>query len=36
MSGAMNDRAQRLYTGAGFRPTGAMRWGELVYQLPIG
>jgi diamine N-acetyltransferase len=28
-----NRPAQRLYTRAGFRPTGAERWGELVYQL---
>lgn len=24
--------AQRLYTSAGFRPTGSERWGEPVYQ----
>ncbi len=24
--------AQRLYTAAGFRPTGTERWGEPVYQ----
>lgn len=30
-----NTRAQRLYTSAGFRPTGALRWGEPVYQLPL-
>lgn len=30
-----NARAQRLYTGAGFRPTGAERWGEPVYRLAL-
>lgn len=30
-----NQRAQRLYMKAGFRPTGAERWGEPVYQLAI-
>jgi diamine N-acetyltransferase len=30
-----NIRAQRLYTTAGFHPTGAERWGEPVYQLAI-
>lgn len=30
-----NDLAQRLYTSAGFRPTGTERWGEPVYQLPL-
>lgn len=30
-----NTRARRLYTSAGFRPTGALRWGEPVYQLPL-
>jgi diamine N-acetyltransferase len=30
-----NDRAQRLYMAAGFRPNGAERWGELVYQLAV-
>jgi diamine N-acetyltransferase len=30
-----NLRAQRLYTGAGFRPTGTQRWGEPVYQLAL-
>ncbi len=28
-----NHHAQRLYTSAGFRPTGTERWGEPVYQL---
>jgi diamine N-acetyltransferase len=27
-----NASAQRLYTTAGFQPTGAERWGEPVYQ----
>jgi diamine N-acetyltransferase len=27
--------AQRLYTRAGFRATGAERWGEPVYQLAL-
>lgn len=27
-----NMAAQRLYTAAGFRPTGTERWGEPVYQ----
>jgi diamine N-acetyltransferase len=30
-----NHRAQRLYLGAGFRSTDAVRWGEPVYQLPL-
>lgn len=30
-----NQRAQRLYAGAGFRPTGAERWGESVYRLAL-
>lgn len=30
-----NTRAQRLYTSAGFQPTGTERWGEPVYQLPL-
>lgn len=30
-----NTQAQRLYTSAGFRPTGTERWGEPVYQLEI-
>lgn len=30
-----NHQAQRLYTRAGFQPTGAERWGEPVYQLPL-
>jgi diamine N-acetyltransferase len=30
-----NERAQRLYTAAGFRPTGAERWGEPVYHLAV-
>lgn len=30
-----NARAQRLYTSAGFRPTGALRWGEPVFQLSL-
>lgn len=30
-----NQRAQRLYTAAGFHPTGTERWGEPVYQLAI-
>ena len=30
-----NQRAQRLYTAAGFRPTGAERWGEPVYQCAV-
>ena len=30
-----NSRAQRLYTRAGFRATGDMRWGEPVYQLAL-
>jgi diamine N-acetyltransferase len=30
-----NERAQRLYTAAGFRATGAERWGEPVYQLAV-
>ncbi len=28
-----NDHAQRLYTGMGFQPTGAMQYGEPVYTL---
>lgn len=31
-----NIQAQRLYTAAGFHPTGTERWGEPVYQLAIG
>ena len=31
-----NVRAQRLYTGFGFRATGAVMDGEPVYALPIG
>jgi diamine N-acetyltransferase len=27
--------AQRLYTKAGFRPSGTERWGEPVYQLAL-
>jgi diamine N-acetyltransferase len=30
-----NRVAQRLYTSAGFRPTGAERWGEPLYQLAL-
>ncbi len=30
-----NTRAQRLYTRAGFRATGAQRWGEPVYRLAL-
>lgn len=30
-----NRRAQQLYTGAGFRATDEIRWGEPVYQLAI-
>ena len=30
-----NDRAQRLYAAAGFRPNGAERWEEQVYQLAV-
>jgi diamine N-acetyltransferase len=30
-----NERAQRLYTAAGFRPTGTERWGEPVYRLAV-
>jgi diamine N-acetyltransferase len=30
-----NDRAQRLYTAAGFRSSGTERWGEPVYQLAV-
>ena len=30
-----NIPAQRLYTSAGFRPTGTERWGEPVYQLQL-
>ena len=31
-----NHAAQRLYTAAGFRPTGAERWGEPEYALALG
>ena len=31
-----NTAARRLYTAAGFQPTGAERWGEPVYQRRIG
>ena len=31
-----NTRAQRLYVGAGFRPTGGERWGEPAYRLDLG
>ncbi|HLX58845.1 MAG TPA: GNAT family protein [Ktedonobacteraceae bacterium] len=30
-----NERAIRLYTAAGFQPTGKELWGELVYKLPL-
>ena len=30
-----NRVAQHLYTSAGFRPTGAERWGESLYQLAL-
>ena len=30
-----NLAAQRLYTAAGFQPTGSERWGEPVYQLAL-
>ena len=30
-----NHRAQRLYSAAGFRPSGTERWGEPVYQLVV-
>jgi diamine N-acetyltransferase len=30
-----NTAAQRLYASAGFRPTGAERWGELAYRLEL-
>ncbi len=30
-----NRAAQRLYTGAGFRPTGTERWGEPEYALAL-
>ena len=30
-----NERARRLYMGAGFQPTGTERWGEPVYQLAL-
>jgi diamine N-acetyltransferase len=30
-----NERAQHLYTAAGFRPTGTELWGEPVYQLAL-
>jgi diamine N-acetyltransferase len=33
---AENIAAQRLYTAAGFQPTGTERWGEPVYQRAIG
>lgn len=31
-----NLAAQRLYTAAGFQPTGGERWGEPVYQFELG
>jgi diamine N-acetyltransferase len=31
-----NLAARRLYTTAGFQPTGSERWGEPVYQLAMG
>lgn len=31
-----NLAAQRLYTAAGFQPTGTECWGEPVYQLIVG
>lgn len=31
-----NLAAQRLYTAAGFQPTGGERWGEPVYQRAMG
>ncbi|HEY7341433.1 MAG TPA: GNAT family N-acetyltransferase [Ktedonobacterales bacterium] len=30
-----NTAAQRLYSAAGFQPTGTERWGEPVYQLTM-
>ena len=30
-----NVTAQRLYSAAGFAPTGEVRWGELVYRLEL-
>lgn len=30
-----NELAQRLYTAAGFRPSGTERWGEPTYQLAV-
>lgn len=30
-----NAAAQRLYTSAGFRPTGGERWGEPAYRLAL-
>ncbi len=30
-----NHRAQRLYTAAGFHPSGTERWGEPVYQFVV-
>lgn len=30
-----NYSAQHLYKSAGFRPTGAERWGEPIYQLAL-
>lgn len=30
-----NERAIRLYTAAGFQPTGEERWGEPVYRLRL-
>ena len=30
-----NERAIRLYTAAGFQPTGEERWGEPVYRLTL-
>jgi diamine N-acetyltransferase len=30
-----NHRAQRVYTAAGFCPSGTERWGEPVYQLAV-
>ncbi len=30
-----NQRAQQLYACAGFRPTGAQRWGEPVHRLVL-
>jgi diamine N-acetyltransferase len=31
-----NHAAHHLYRGAGFRPTGELRWGEPVFQLGLG